>query len=237
MERRIFRIKETIATVIAEEKYLPVAETEIMRQRGYLEGFIELDPFFRLTFEPYPCPPSAPGIVKRMCEASEKAGVGPMAAVAGAIAEAAVEAMVEAGAEHAIVENGGDIAMHLSSPVTVGIFTGESSIKDIGFKVEPSGGIIGICTSSGTIGPSISLGTADAATVVSKSVSLADAAATALGNAIKSDEKKHIDDVMNGFKMDGIDGILVITHSHMGIRGAVPKIIKSRVDYDLISKG
>jgi hypothetical protein len=237
VKRHPVRIKETIATVIAEERYLKTAEDEILRQRSALEEFIGRDPFFQLTFEPYNCPRDAPGIVKRMCEASENAGVGPMAAVAGAIAECAVEAMVGAGAEHAIVDNGGDIALYLDSPVTLGIFAGESGIKDVGFRVEPTGDIIGICTSSGTIGPSISLGNADAATVVSKNVALADAAATALGNAIKTDDGKRIDDAMNRFGMDGIDGILVITRSHIGIRGSLPQIIKSRVDYDLITKG
>jgi hypothetical protein len=206
-------------------------------QRKYLEDFIRSDPFFQLTFEPYRCPKDAPEIVRRMCDASEKANVGPMAAVAGAIAEFAVEAMVGAGAQHAIIDNGGDIALKLSKPVTIGVYTGESAIKDTGFRLEPREGITGVCTSSGTVGPSISLGNSDAATVFARDAALADAAATALGNIIKSDRKEDIEAAIDSFDIDGIDGFVVITHSHVGFRGKVPQFIKTKIDYDLITGG
>jgi hypothetical protein len=108
-------------------------------------------------------------------------GVGPMASVAGTIAELALEAMIENGAEYGIVENGGDIAIFTDEDVRVGLYTGKS--EGLCMIVPPTK--IGICTSSGTLGHSISFGGADAATVISKSVAVADAGATLLGNSVR----------------------------------------------------
>lgn len=237
MARKLLRIKETIATVVADEEYFPAAEKAILSARADIELFIARDPFFQATFEPYSCPADAPAVVKTMCDAAKKANVGPMAAVAGAIAQEAAKAMAKAGARHAIVDNGGDIALYLEKPVTIGIYAGESKIQNLGLRIEPTGGIIGVCTSSGTVGPSISLGNASAATVVAKDVALADAAATALGNIIKKDDPAHIETQISGFTVEGIDGVIVVTESHMGARGSLPQFVRSNVEYDLISKG
>lgn len=237
MKRKQFRVKETIAAIIAEEKFMGKAEAEIIRQRRFLENYIQEFPLFRTTLEPFPVAPNAPEIVRRMAEASAKVGVGPMAAVAGAIAEFALKAMIEAGATHAIVDNGGDIAMTLSHPVTVGIFTGPAKIKDIGLRFQPRSGIIGVCTSSGTVGHSLSFGQADAATVISPDVCLADAAATALGNAVKDKNPALIEEVMKGLLVEDIDGMLVIIDDLIGIYGNLPEIIRARTDIKKISQG
>lgn len=122
--------------------------------------YICRDPFFRITLEPYHCPKDAPEIVQRMTDAGNTMGIGPMSAVAGTIAALAVEAMVLAGATYAIVDNGGDIALINDSPVLVGIYAGNSPFKNLAFEIEPSSQLHGICTSSGTVGPSISFGNA-----------------------------------------------------------------------------
>ncbi len=90
-----------------------------------------------------------------------------MSAVAGVIAKFAVEAMMEAGATYAVVDNGGDISILNDQPVLVGIYAGASPIRDLAFEVPSRAKPLGICTSSGTVGPSISFGCADAATVIS----------------------------------------------------------------------
>jgi ApbE superfamily uncharacterized protein (UPF0280 family) len=180
--REHFQLKETIVTIVADkESHISKAKESIRLNRKVLERFIAFDPFFRSTLEPYDCPENAPEVVKRMIVAGNSMGIGPMSAVAGTIAAMAVESMVDAGATFAIVDNGGDIALINDRPVIIGVYAGTSPVKDLGFRVTVHDHITGICTSSGTVGPSISFGMADAAIVFSDDVSLADAAATALG--------------------------------------------------------
>lgn len=237
MKRHEVRIKETIATIIADGRFISVAEVEIARQRSFIENYILEYPCFRTALEPYPVLPDAPEIIFRMADAAARVGVGPMAAVAGAVAEFALKAMIEAGATHAIVDNGGDIAMVLSQPIIVGIFTGPAKIKDIGLKFQPRPGIIGVCTSSGTVGHSLSFGQADAATVISSDVCLADAAATALGNAMKKNDSALIEEGMKNVQIEGIEGMLVIVDDTMAYCGNLPEIVKIKMDMEKISKG
>lgn len=237
MSRKVIRLKETIATVVAEDKFIPVAEAEMARQRELLEGYIRRDPGFRTSLEPRDVFPDAPLLVRRMAEAAAKAGVGPMAAVAGALAEAALRAMAEAGAKHALVDNGGDIALLLEQPVTVGIFTGPSSIRDIALRVDPRPEIFGICTSSGTVGHSLSFGRADAATVVSADVCLADAAATALGNAVADEDEEHLEKALETLGgIEGVEGLLAVIGETLAVWGDLPPLVRTRVDPALASQ-
>ncbi|MCK7460695.1 MAG: UPF0280 family protein [Sphingobacterium sp.] len=105
----------------------------------------------------------------------------PMAAVAGAISQQAVRAMVDEGCKHCLVDNGGDIAMRTNRTVTVGLYAGECTPNYLAIEVPATKKMLGICTSSGTVGPSISFGKADLVTVISEDVALADACATKLG--------------------------------------------------------
>jgi uncharacterized protein len=231
-----YQVKETIVTVIADEAYHQVCLDAICRTRADLELFIAKDPFFRSTLEPYEPGPDAPAIVRRMCDATASAGVGPMAAVAGTIAETAVDAMARAGARYALVDNGGDIALLNDEIVTVGIYAGQSPIAGLALEVPPRDRILGICTSSGTVGPSISFGNADAALIISDDVALADAAATALGNRI-TDEKSLATAFDFLEKVPEVTGALGIIGDRMATYGKLPKIVKARVDYDKITKG
>jgi len=160
-----------------------------------------------------------------------------MAAVAGTIAELAVEAALDKGAKHVIVDNGGDIALFTDRPVLVGIYAGESGIKNLAFQIEAQESIMGICTSSGSIGHSISFGNTDAATVISRSASLADAAATSLGNAILDGSRESIEksfDRING--VDDIRGALIIKGEHIGRWGKLPKMVRAPVNPDFITR-
>ena len=235
--RRQFQLKETIATIIAdEETYIDEAIESIRYHRKQLEQYISRDPFFRITFEPYECAEGAPEVVQRMADAAKKAGVGPMAAVAGTIAELVVEAMIARGASHAIVENGGDIAILNDREITMGVYAGESPLKNIGFAIEPRKKPFGICTSSGTVGPSISLGNADAATVFATSASLADACATALGNEVKDEAR-----VERAFEIikniEGVEGALVIIGETIAAWGKIPRIERVSISPDCITRG
>jgi len=155
-----------------------------------------------------------------MAAASEKTGVGPMAAVAGAIAEHVGKDLLSY-TDEVVVENGGDLFIRTDSPVTVGIFAGRSPFSmRIGLRVDPKGKPVSICTSSGTIGHSLSLGKADAVCVVSESCSLADAAATSIGNHVvsKTDIQKAIE---FGQNIHGVTGLVIIMGDKIGLYGKV----------------
>lgn len=151
-----------------------------------LEQYILRDPAFYVSLTPHQVRPDAPPIARAMAEAASRARVGPMAAVAGAFADKVGMALLE-DSKQVIVENGGDIFIKSLGERTVAIFAGESRFSNrIGIKVYPEDTPLGISTSSGTVGPSLSLGTSDATVVIARSAALADAAATAVGNLVHS---------------------------------------------------
>jgi ApbE superfamily uncharacterized protein (UPF0280 family) len=225
--REHFEIGETAVTIVAEPEHIVHAKEAIFQARRDLQLFMSTDPFFQITFEPYQAPADAPPIVRRMCGAATVAGVGPMAAVAGAIAEAAVQAMVDHGARHGIVDNGGDLALMLSEETPVGIYAGQSDFQGFAYLLPPTDGIYGVCTSSGTVGPSISLGRADAATVFARDVALADACATALGNLVVDEDEETLGEAVQLIgSFPGVDGCVVMIGPHMAMRGLVPEMVR-----------
>jgi len=195
----------------------------IKEYRGRLEGYIRRHPEFLHSLEPVDPLPGAPDIVTDMCSAARIAGVGPMAAVAGAVAKFVGQRLLEKSGE-VIVENGGDIFIHTMSDRRVGIFAGESPLSGrLGILVRKEMTPCGVCTSSGTVGHSLSFGRADAALVVSKDASLADACATALGNRVKAP-----DDVEEALSFitgkPGVMGALVIIGKYVGALGDIELI-------------
>jgi ApbE superfamily uncharacterized protein (UPF0280 family) len=232
-----FQLKETFVWITADEnRYIEIAKEEVRQRRRDLERFVRWHPYFLVTLESYKGGESGvssesekgqmPEIVRRMIGSSEKFGIGPMAAVAGTLAELAVEAMRDAGANYAMVDNGGDVALICDREVLVGIYAGESPFSQIiALKVKPSSSLVGICTSSGTVGHSISFGNADAATVISHSASLSDAAATALGNAVTD-----ADAIPKAFRVishvDEIEGALIIYKDKLAMWGQIPEIVR-----------
>jgi ApbE superfamily uncharacterized protein (UPF0280 family) len=227
-----FQLKQTVVTIIADApEYIESAKQAIRAHRRSLELFIELNPFFRFALEPvedYIGDPS--DIVQRMLVASSVAKVGPMAAVAGVIADLAVEAMVDAGASYAIVDNGGDLALTSDRDVIVGIYGGASPFKDVGFKIEPTR-FLGVCTSSATVGPSISFGTADVACVIAKTACLADAAASALGN-LSNDPEAAFSAIKD---ISGVFGALLIVEEKLVTWGALPSFVHTALDVACIT--
>jgi hypothetical protein len=234
MIRSRFHFRETIATILAdEEAHVQAAREGLMQARHELEHYISGDPFFMTTLEPYDVH-SGSLVVDRMAAAGVSAGVGPMAAVAGTIAWAGVEAMIRAGARFAVIDNGGDIAMVTDRPIRVGIHAGASSWSDrLAFIVPGQAEVLGVCTSSATVGPSISFGTADAVTVFSGSPSLADAWATAVCNEITPGNTA----VMNRVPWGEIDGIFVVSGDWTGSFGRLPPLARAAVDRDRITGG
>jgi len=197
---------------------------ELYRQ---VEVQIKKDPLFQMSYTPVKAGEKSPNVVLKMAKAAEKASVGPMAAVAGAIAEELGLFILKEGAREVVVENGGDIFLKLKSEKIVGIHAGNSKWSNkLAFKVKPSETPVGICTSSATVGPSINLGEADAITVVSESAALADVAATAIGNRVKGrDGLKEA--VEYGKTIRGVKGFIIIKGGELAAYGKVPELINS----------
>jgi ApbE superfamily uncharacterized protein (UPF0280 family) len=163
------------------------ARLAVLAARRELEDYIAGDPVFLTTLEPHEPARSCPEIVRAMADAAAKAGVGPLAAVAGAVA-AYVGRHLEAlfGLEEVIVENGGDIYLRSRQVRHIAVYAGRSPLSNrVAIAIDPSLTPLGVGTSSGTVGHSLSFGRADAATVLAKDAATADAYATALGNRVK----------------------------------------------------
>jgi ApbE superfamily uncharacterized protein (UPF0280 family) len=217
------QVKETDLYIRAEKELIREAQEAIIHLRYQLENYIFHHPEFYHSFHPLPFDELAPPIVKAMLQASLLAGVGPMAAVAGAMAQLVGQELLAYSAE-IIVENGGDIFLCTQRPLHVGIFAGPSPLSmRIGLKIPPAYAGLGICTSSASVGPSISLGKADAVCVISPSASLADAAATAIGNLVHT-----ADDIPRALakaqSMPNLQGIIIIMGEKLGVWGEVELI-------------
>ena len=213
-------VKETDLYIRAQRKLQGKALKAILKYRTPLEKYIERYPSFLTTLEPFPVDENAPQIVKQMSEAAQKAGVGPMAAVAGAIAEAVGKELLSFSSE-IIVENGGDIFFKVSRKTSVGIYAGESPFTGrIALEVQPQDTPLGICTSSGSVGHSLSFGRADAVIVLAGSTPLADAAATAIANrVIEASDIPRMIEFAQG--IEGLKGIVIIKYDKIGLWGEV----------------
>ena len=237
MKRHHLQIGETIATVIVDSDYIPLVEELVQGAREQIENYIKLHPAFGTSHYPILVDQDAPILIQRMARAGHRVGVGPMASVAGAIAEYVVERIVAAGAPHIIFDNGGDIAMYLEHPIVAGIYTGTRGPNGLGFKITETKTMLGLCTSSATVGHSLSYGDTDASIVYSEDVTLADAAATALGNAVSHKDSHLIESSLTNIMIDGIKGAMVTIEDTVGACGHLPKIVRANVDFKLISKG
>lgn len=196
------------------------AKKSLVNHRTHLENYIKKNPLFLTSMLPLPQDIMAPAIVRDMLEKSALCGVGPMAGVAGAVSQFVGQDLFDV-AETLIIENGGDIFIKAKNDLTVSVFAGESPLSyKVNFNLKAEKTPLGVCTSSATVGPSVSFGKADAVCVISKSATLADAAASAIGNYVKSknDIKKALD---FGLKIKGVNGIIIIMGSEMGVIGDI----------------
>jgi ApbE superfamily uncharacterized protein (UPF0280 family) len=216
-------VKETDLYIRVARNLEAEAIEAVIKYRTQLEEYIESHPLFLHSLQPYAVEEDAPDIVKDMARAAGMVGVGPMAAVAGAIAEAVGRDLLVYSPE-VTVENGGDIFISVSQASLIGVYAGESTFTGkIALEINPEQTPLGICTSSGTVGHSLSLGAADAVIVLSHSTALADAAATAIGNKVTADGD--IDLVIEQVKaMPELVGTVIIKGDRMGIWGNVKMI-------------
>jgi len=213
-------VKQTDLYIRARHNLKDKAITSVLKYRDSLEKYIRHHPLFLTTLGPYRAEAGAPLIIKEMAKASQTAEVGPMAAVAGAIAEAVGRDLLRFSPE-VIVENGGDVFLKTSKKRLLGIHAGQSPLTaKIGLEIKPDETPLGICTSSATVGHSLSLGNADAVIALSSSTSLADAAATAIGNVVR-DARDIPEAIGKAQSIEQLHGIIIIKDDRMGVWGKV----------------
>ncbi|MFC1667564.1 UPF0280 family protein [Candidatus Omnitrophota bacterium] len=213
-------VGETDILVSSEKDVKEIAQALVKKYRAHIERYIKVCPKFKDSLEPLDTDPDAPAIIKDMIKASRLAGVGPMASVAGAVAEFVGKELLSCSGQ-IIIENGGDVFIKTDIERTVSIFAGESPLANKLFiKIKPSDTPLGICTSSGTVGHSLSFGKADACVIISKSTSLADAVATAACNRVKKKEDIH-PALEFAVSIDGVRSALIIYEKDFGASGDI----------------
>jgi uncharacterized protein len=212
------RICSTKAKLITEE---------VVRLRKVLDLYIVRQPDFQTSLVPVQLLPDAPDICVRMAAAALPCGVGPMAAVAGAVAQACVQRALAAGAEEAIVENGGDIFLASPRDVMVGLYAGDHQLSGrLALRIPAERLPLSVCSSSSRFGHSLSFGDCDLATIISADGALADAAATLAGNCVKSvsDVQETLEKVM---AIPGIQAVLLVKDDKVGVAGDLPELVRA----------
>lgn len=216
------RMVETDLHILAPINVEDEALRLVAGARRSLEAYISVHHQFVDSLVPLPIDESAPGIVREMLAAGRAAGVGPMAAVAGTIAEIVGQGLIHSGVDDLIVENGGDIFIARTRESTVAIFAGPSPLSNkIGVRLTPAMMPCGLCCSSGSVGHSLSLGRADAVVVTARSTALADAAATRIGNEIDGTPGSLDRALQVVQKIKGISGAVVVQDKQMGAWGEI----------------
>jgi ApbE superfamily uncharacterized protein (UPF0280 family) len=211
-------IRESDLFISTDTDLKDCAYQSVHKYRAYLEAYISKYPIFLKTLIPLDDNPFAPPIVRDMLAVSSKAAVGPMAAVAGAIADH-VGRDLRQYSRNVIIENGGDVFIDTDHNLHVGIFAGHSPFNEkISLLVKKEEMPLGICTSSGTVGHSLSFGKADAVCVKATSAALADAAATSIGNRINT-ERDIPQALEEGLRIRDVLGIIIIMNQHLGAIG------------------
>ena len=227
LSKRAFRLKESNCTIISDKKgAIEKAISSIRYHRKQLEKYIKEHPRFFYSLEPVPVD-NGPKVVMLMAEASEKADVGPMAAVAGVLADLAVEAMLNAGCKVAVVENGGEVSAVSNQPIDIALAAGDAALsKEMGFRLKEFP--LGVATSSGLYSHALSFGDAEAVTVFAVDAGVADAAATAVANLIKVDDVQGVIrlGIDRALGIDGVKGVFILYRGVVGKAGQVPELIK-----------
>jgi len=211
-------VKETDLMVYTATKLEAETRELVLEHRGYVEAFIKSHPDFAKALIPWQFDGPAPGIIVNMLKAARNSGVGPMAAIAGAVAEQVGHGLLKL-TDQVIIENGGDVFIKTNSSVTVGIFAGRSPLSlRFGIRLNNRSKPEAVCTSSGTMGHSLSRGKADAVCVVADSCPIADAAATSIGNLI--DSSADIDSaIKTGRRIGELRAIVAIVGEKIGMWG------------------
>ena len=209
---------------IDSKSYHPIiqefAQKQLVELRQLLENYIIRHPLFASSFVPVALLPDAPKIAETMSLAGLKSGTGPMAAVAGAFSESIGMAIqAEFAIEEIVVENGGDIYLSLKHDLLMSVYAGDSPLSGkLGVQIKADNTPLGVCTSAGTVGPSINFGKADAVMVICSDTALADAYATAISNNVKCADDISVQQQLYSTEKE-IISLLMICQGQIGIYG------------------
>ena len=203
-----------------------VVTRSVVEARRRLERYIARHPAFRTALAPLPLLADPPEAARRMAVAAELTGLGPMAAVAGTLAQLGAEAALADGCDEVIVENGGDIFLVAARPVTIALHAGAALGSRLAFHIDPQQTPLALCSSSGTMGHSLSFGRCALATVASRAASLADAAATLVGNLVRR-ERALTPALERAGAIPGVDGILAVVDGRIGLWGHLPPLVRN----------
>jgi ApbE superfamily uncharacterized protein (UPF0280 family) len=240
LDRGLFRarrlIKESNLLLVSNlPSAINAATRSVFFNRARLEEYLRRHRPFLWSLIPIEVEEDAPRVVRLAADAALVAGVGPFAAVPGAIADLALEEMLACGGSTSLVENGGEISAKSTRPLNVAIYSGNSPLSScIGFRLEAGDFPIGIGTSSAVVSHALSFGEADAAVAVTDSAVLADASATAICNAVSGNDVEA--SVQAGLEaaeeISQIRGALVIRGRYVGSVGRLPRLLNLRGDLD-----
>jgi len=227
-ERRRFK-ESSILFNSDKRSAIDAAISAIRVHRTELETYVARRPEFHFTLNPIQVEDNAPRVVKLMAQSTCPFDVGPMAAVAGVLADFAVEAMLNVGARVAVVEDGGEISAVSDEAFTIALYAGGSALSNkLGFQIDPSECPVGIATSSATVSHALSFGHADAATVFADTAGVADGAATAICNSIRgSDVEASVKSGLEYARKFGslIRGVVVMREKYIGSVGKIPQLV------------
>jgi hypothetical protein len=240
--KKRFVVKESDCTVVTNyQQAIKIAKNQLIEDRIILEQFIAVHPEWEASFKPIRTK-DAPPIIEAMEIPTEIAGVGPMAAVAGALADRMQEAMLKnRKVSIAVIEDGGEIAINSSEDILIALYVLSTALKaQLGFKFSGGDSPIGISTSSAQFSHSISLGEADTVTIFADNTAMADAAATAVCNEVKGPDYEA--SILKGLEIcdqiEGINGAFITRDKFVGKKGKIPELvyIKDGEDYILQEK-
>ncbi len=214
------QLMETDLQIMAETGVEDPALALVTEVRQEIERYINDHPDFLHSLVPLADDPAAPKIIRTMLTAGRRAGVGPMAAVAGSVAEYTGQGLGRLGHDEIIIENGGDVYVRRNRTCTIAIYAGDSPLSGkVGIRLRPEQMPCGVCTSSATIGHSLSLGASDAAVVVAPKTAFADALATRLGNEVREGAKGLDRALTLAKKIKGATGAVLIAGEKLGAWG------------------
>ncbi|MBM9536798.1 UPF0280 family protein [Desulfobulbus alkaliphilus] len=222
---RTFSWKDTNLRIASEA--FDLVTNAVVAERRKLEHYIARHPEFRTALVPVVLLDDAPEVAHRMAAAADRTGLGPMASVAGTLAQAGAEAAMAAGCREAIVENGGDMYVHSDATVTIALYAGDNSIGTrLAFRISPRDLPLALCSSSARMGHSLSFGRCDLATVTAREGALADSAVTLACNLIRSehDLAPVLDDVGS---IPGVIGIFAVHSGKIGMWGHLPDLVRN----------
>jgi len=232
--RKLFRARRAIG----ESKLLLVCDSlpgigsalaSVVENRALLRAYLRSRPAFLDSLDPVGVEASAPRVAALSARAAEASGVGPMAAVPGALADLALEEMLRCGGSVNLVEDGGEVAASSIRPMVVGVYDGsKEGGLGIGFRFHPGDFPVGVATSSATVSHALSFGQADSVVVVADSAALADAAATAICNEVRgaSPEEAIVRGLRFSKSIGGLRFVSVFMGGHVGFKGDPPELVR-----------